>query len=230
MQTTQTARTPQQITLRPGRIRSHRKTAAGMEAATATYEVTIENLTPMTGEGSSQPFSPAILATHRGRLDVLERQGFATDELAMVAEDAISGPLVEKLSMSRFVSDVSQGDGVTFPGAESRFEISASVDAKKLSIVFMLVNTNDAFGWLDSAKLPKSGEAVYMVGAYDAGTEANTEAISDIPGPCCGNPGMGEDEHMKIRHHDGILGIGDLDSETWGWSGPVARVTITRVH
>ena len=66
-------------------------------------------------------------------------------------------------------------------------------------------------------------------GAYDAGSEINTELNGDIPGPGCGSPGMGPDEHEPIAMHDGILGVGDLDPATWGWEGPVARVTVRRL-
>ena len=77
--------------------------------------------------------------------------------------------------------------------------------------------------------LPASGETTYMVMAYDAGSEENTELVTDIPGPCCGNPGAGTDEFEVVRHHEGITGAGDLDAATYGWEGAVARVTVRRI-
>ena len=198
-------------------------------AANATYEIIVENLTPATGPGASQPFSPPILATHRGNMHVFEAGKYASSALSMVAEDAIGGPLLEMLNGSDRVHGVAAGDGVVFPGSETRLEIEARPGFWSLSLVFMLVNTNDAFGGLDGVKLPTHGEMTYMVHAWDAGSELNTELMTDIPGPCCGSPGMGTDEEKVISHHMGIMGTGDLAAATYGWEGPVARVTVRRI-
>ena len=96
-------------------------------------------------------------------------------------------------------------------------------------MAFMLVNTNDAFGGLDGVRLPHRGEKVYYIRAYDAGSELNSELASDIPGPCCGSPGQGSDEHRRIRHHAGITGAGDLDTDDYGWNDPTAKLTVTRI-
>jgi hypothetical protein len=201
----------------------------GLHSGTTTWEVVIENLTPQTGDGASQPFSPPILTTHKRGLRAIKHRKYATEELAGVAEDAMNDALVEKLRASRRVSAVTVGDGVVLPGAESRYEITSTLGANKLSIVFMLVNTNDGFGWLDAVNLPLRGEREFLVTAFDAGSERNTELTSDIPGPCCGSVGTGPDEHRRIRHHPGILGVGDLDPAVWGWRGPVAKVTVRRL-
>jgi hypothetical protein len=201
----------------------------GLAGGVATYEVTIENLTPATGDGASQPFSPPILFTQQRGARPLFDGRYATAELAGVAEDALNGPLVEALLASDMVGDVVVGDGVIMPGQSASFEITSADNNRKLSAAFMLVNTNDAFGWLRPMGLPLQGERSYMVHAFDAGTEKNTELAGDIPGPCCGSPGMGTEEMRPIHRHRGIMGFGDLDPETYGWDGPVARVTIRRL-
>ena len=147
----------------------------------------------------------------------------------MVAEDAVSGPLVDMLHASSRVQAVSMGDGVILPGGEMRLELEARPGSRNLSLVFMLVNTNDAFGGLDGVSLPASGEVSYMVMAYDAGSEENTELMTDIPGPCCGSPGAGTDEYDVVRYHEGIIGVGDLDAGTYGWEGAVAKVTVRKI-
>lgn len=199
--------------------------AAGMQ----TYEITIENLTPATGAGASQPFSPPVLTTHGRNLHLFRPQRFASNELAQIAEDAINGPMIEWLRDSGKTRDIVEGDGVILPGTEARYEIRADARNRRLSTVFMLVNTNDGFGGLDAVKLPLFGEAVHYVMAYDAGSERNTEAASDIPGPCCGSPGAGTPTHERIMRHAGIQGVGDLDPDVYGWTEPVARVTIRRL-
>ncbi len=206
------------------------KSLSNAAAPTATYEVVVENLTPATGPGMSQPFSPPILATHRNDMHVFKMGAAASSALEMVAEDAVGGPLIDMLNGSARVHDVAVGGGVIHPGADMVLEIEARPGARTLSMVFMLVNTNDAFGGLDGVRLPAHGEATYLVPAFDAGTELNTESAGDIPGPCCGSPGMGTDEDEVVRHHMGIEGHGDLAAATYGWNGPVARVTVRRLN
>lgn len=203
----------------------HHGCAAGMQ----TYEITIENLTPATGAGSSQPFSPPVLTTHGRGLHLFRPGRFASDELSQIAEDAVNGPMLMWLKDSRKTRDVIEGDGVILPGTEARYEIRADAKMRRLSAVFMLVNTNDAFGGLDAIRLPWSGETVHYVMAYDAGSELNTEAASDIPGPCCGSPGAGTPSHERITRHKGIRGVGDLEPDVYGWREPVAKVTIRRL-
>jgi hypothetical protein len=202
----------------------------GIGKSTRTYEIIVENLTPATGTGASQPFSPPVLATHHRKMNVFRPGSYASDELAQVAEDAVNGPLVDLLQNSSRVFDVVEGGGVILPGGEGRYEIQASWWKRRLSVVFMLVNTNDGFGGLDAVRLPSHGEEVYYVRAYDAGSELNTESASDIPGPCCGSPGQGTATHDVITDHAGILGGGDLDPDVYGWSEPVAKVTIRRIN
>lgn len=201
----------------------------GDNAGVRTYKILIENLTPATGDGSSQPFSPPVLATHHPREHLFREGEFASKELAQIAEDAVNGPLLEKLNNSARVHDVVEGGGVILPGATASFEIQIFGASRRLSAVFMLVNTNDGFGGLDGVKLPINGERVFYVHAYDAGSEFNSELLSDIPGPCCGSPGEGTDTRERVQAHTGILGVGDLDPDTWGWTGPVARVTVKRL-
>jgi hypothetical protein len=203
---------------------------AGVPRWVQTYEVVIENLTPATAEGASQPFSPPILATHRRDFQVFRPGAFASVELAQVAQDAVNGPMIDLLEDSHRVFDVASGDAPIPPGGQARYEIQAAAGKRRLSAVFMLVNTNDGFGGLEGARLPIRGERVYWVKAWDAGSELNTEAKADIPGPCCGSPLHGTPTHERIMRHPGILGTGDLDPAVYGWSEPVAKVTIRRIN
>jgi hypothetical protein len=197
--------------------------------STVEYEVTLENLTPATGDVSSQPFSPPVLATHNSGIRLFKRNHYASDELRQIAEDAVNGPMVEKLKNSKKVFDVVEGTGVIFPGGSDSFIIQAKRGYRKLSLVSMLVNTNDAFAGISKARLPRHGEKVYYLYAYDAGTEKNTEMTDHIPGPCCGNPLVRVPTHEKIKKHRGIRGHGDLDPDVYDWHRKVAKLTIRRI-
>jgi hypothetical protein len=202
----------------------------GVMASARTYEITLENLTPATGPGSSQPFSPPVLVTHRKNLRVFRQGKVASSELAQIAEDAVNAPMLDLLSGSHGVFEVLEGSGVIHPGNSAQYEIQAEAAKSRFSLVFMLVNTNDAFGGLDAVKLPRSGEGVYYIHAYDAGSEMNTELASHIPGPCCNTPGQGIATEERIMLHQGILGVGDLNPGDYGWTEPVAKLTITRIR
>lgn len=199
------------------------------EDATLEYEVTLENLTPATGDISSQPFSPPVLATHQSEIRLFKREHYASNELRQIAEDAVNGPMVEKLKNSNRVFDVVEGTDVIFPENSDSFLIRAKRGYNRLSLVCMLVNTNDAFAGISKAKLPRHDEEIYYLYAYDAGTEKNTELTDHIPGPCCGSPLVRVPTYEKIQYHQGIMGIGDLNPEVYGWNKKVAKITIRRI-
>jgi hypothetical protein len=196
----------------------------------ATYEIIIENLTPNNGNGASQPFSPIVVASHRARFHIFQDGKQASYELGRLAEDAQSDPLIGQLSGAPFVFDYNMGGGVVLPGETETLEVEARIGFRYLSLVSMLVNTNDGFVGADGLRLPgikERGSVVHYLNAYDAGTEKNTELKEHIPGPCCGSPGVRVPENKRVMTHAGIQGHGDLDPATWGWDEPVAKVTIT---
>jgi hypothetical protein len=201
-----------------------------MAGATRTYEITIENLTPDTGDGGSQVFSPPVLATHRANVHLFRVGAVASEELAGLAEDALNGPVVMALESNPGVHAVAQGGGVIPPGQSATYEIEAGPSARRLSAAFMLVNTNDGFSGLDGFRLPQHDRETIEVMAYDAGSEENSELMTEIPGPCCGSPGEGTASFEPIHAHEGIVGDADLDPAKWGWSGAVARISIERIR
>ena len=92
---------------------------------------------------------------------------------------------------------------------------------------------------VDNGDFRKVGDAgQWYAGAYDAGTEANTENLADIVPPCSGfvtgtdmsNPNLAT--NGVVTPHAGIQGTGtgalNLDVATHGWSDPVAKIVITR--
>jgi len=195
-----------------------------------SYRITFQNLSPGTGGGSSQPFSPPVVAVHSRKIRMFRLWHRASDELRQIAEDAVNGPMVSKLESSGEVLSVTQGTGVIFPGESAEFTVNAERGYHRLSIVAMLVNTNDGITGMSGKLLPLFGKRVIYLRALDAGTERNTEMQAHIPGPCCGNPHVRVPTNERIRFHRGITGSGDLDPSVYGWSEPVAKLTIERIH
>jgi len=206
-----------------------------------TYEVTVHNLT------TGQPFTPPAAVTHRGAVDLFEAGEPASYQVMQVAENGNLGPLLMTLDESRHVSDVVvavAGDPPPLmPGQSVTFDIEAEDGAQFLSFISMLICTNDGFTGLDGIKLPNQvgATAEYETGAYDAGTEINTEDFADLVPPCPAltgvpstDPGTGMSdpalaENGVISHHPGVFGGVDLIPGLHGWTDPVARITITRL-
>jgi hypothetical protein len=193
--------------------------------ADRSWRVTIANLTPP----GSQPLSPPLLVVHSHRVDVWSVGHIATHPLAAIAEDANNAPAESALAALAGVRSVGTGAGGPIPpGVSASYEVMTHGPFDRLSLVTMLVNTNDAFTGLDSLRLRGQGHT-HEVMAYDAGSEVNNQLRSHIPGPCCMHSFVRDPEGALIAPHPGILaGVGELDPATYAWSGAAARITITR--
>lgn len=210
-----------------------------------TYEVTIENLT------DGQPFTPALVTTHKGNDELFTVGKPASFGLKEIAENGNLTPMLERLSndSSFFEVVVQFGDDdpveprpPILPGEAETFTIEGGPPFNFISWASMLICTNDGFTGVDTVKLPnRVGQSVTLyTDGYDAGTEINTEEFADLVPPCGpltgqDNMGLGTDmsnpnlfEDGVITHHEGILGVGDLDPEINDWDNPVGTITIER--
>lgn len=198
-------------------------------AAQTNYRVVVTNIT------ANQILSPPVVVTHSAHADLFQVGEPANAGVAAIAEDADAAPLLEAIAASSEVHDAVVGlgaGGPLMPGASVVVEItSPPAGFNRLSVVGMLVSTNDAFYGLDSYRLaggPRSRSI--EVPAYDAGSEANNESCDFIPGPPCGNPGVRDTAGAEgfVHVHPGISGVGDLDPANWDWKNPVAHIRIIR--
>lgn len=207
-----------------------------------TYEVSITNLT------TGQPFTPALVATHRGSDGFFRVGGPASTGLERIAESGDLEPMIARIGDDRdfFAHVVQLGDPQlppVMPGQTVTLQIDAATPHNFLSWASMLICTNDGFTGVDTLKLPSVvGQSITVsTDGYDAGTEINTEEWEDIVPPCAPltgqdnlGQGTGDDqpglaEGGVIRHHPGILGVGGLDPMLNDWTNPVATITATRI-
>ncbi len=190
------------------------------------YQVTITNLT------RAQVFTPVLVSSHRKGVSLFQAGSPASPELAALAEGGDVAPLSTSLQANARVRDVANSGGLLMPGESVTVTVSAS-RARYISLASMMIPTNDSFIAINSVRAPKGHRtAVYYSPAYDAGSEPNDESCLNIPGPVCGgeggSPGAGGEGYVHISR--GIAGIGDLDSATYDWKNPVARIAITRIR
>ena len=196
---------------------------ARADDATKTWRVTITNLT------SAQPLSPPLFAVHTNKVDVWSVGSVASPGVAAIAEDADNSTLTAALTGAPGVRSVKTGvGGPIAPGTSRTYAVETRGKHNRVSVLTMLVNTNDAFTGLDSFRLRGHGSSLATM-AYDAGSERNNELRSHIPGPCCNNPFVRDPEGALIRHHEGITGRGELSPAVYDWADPAARITIERV-
>lgn len=193
------------------------------------YEITVTNLT------RGQVLSPPVVAIHAEHFGGLYELGApASVELAMVAEDAVNGPLMSKLQADGAVMSVGAMAGPIPPGMSRSITLDGMGAFRHISVVGMLVETNDAFFAINGERGPNLGTSTFFSPAYDAGSEANTELCAHIPGPPCGMANVRVTEgaegfvHVHAGFHTGDPENG-LAAQQYDWRNPVAKITVRRV-
>ena len=195
------------------------------------YEVSITNLT------RGQVITPPVVVLHAPSFRLFSPGMPAPEALVPLAEDGMTGPLVEALEDADGVTGLAVGGGPILPGATMTVVVEGSAMPMAVSVVGMLASTNDAFFGARGLPVPPlaiRGLALpilsgpHFAAAWDAGSEANTESCDEIPGPPCGNGGVRHVEGAEgfVSIHSGVHGVGDLDPATHDWNNPVAMIRI----
>lgn len=191
-------------------------------------EVTVVNAT------HGQIFSPPVVAVHQPSARIFEVGAAASAPVAALATDGVTDGLVAALAARHDVEAVLAAAAPILPGDSATYTLEVTGRGALISVVAMLVSSNDAFLGIDSAPLPQdSATASLHAVAYDAGVEENSESCAHVPGPPCGTVFVGLPEHtgnVRVHVHPGIRGDGDLDAAIYDWRNPVATVTVRRVR
>lgn len=212
--------------------------------AATEYRVEIQNLT------TGAYFTPFLVAAHPGNVSLFESGMPASRNLQQMAEGGnVSGLRNDVQSIGGRIVENPAG-GLLGPGAKATANVGAlNPNNTHLSIVAMLLPSNDAFAGLNSLELPTvNGTYTYSLNIYDSGTEANDElrgsgapgvAGMPVPPPLQGAVGTGgtgvpnTSPEGFVSIHRGVLGdldptggVSDIDAANQGWSNPTVRVTI----
>ena len=194
-------------------------------------------------------FTPLLVTAHPDTADLFSVGDTASSEIQAMAEGGdISGlaMLADNLGAQTLENPAA---GLLAPGNTTMISDMSTGENDRLSIVAMLLPTNDGFVGLDSWKIPDTaGTYTLYLNAYDAGTEANDEIINGGGAPGVqgipANPGENGgtnasgvtsiEANQMIHVHRGNIGdtevaggISDLDSRIHRWLNPVAKVTVT---
>ena len=193
-----------------------------------SYEVTVTNLT------YAQPLSPIAVVLH-GDSAMWAVGGMASTSLEKLAEGGDNTDFIAETSVLASVS----GESALAPGASSTLTVTTEDEmATHLSLVSMLVNTNDAFTGLtamDLSSLTVDTPKTWTLGVYDAGTEANSELAGTIPGPADSGTGYDaiRDDVDFVARHPGVVTMDDglstsVLTQAHRFDNPAIKLTITR--
>lgn len=205
----------------------------GTNPTTASFRLTLTNIT------HNQPLSPMAVVLHGDTYTAWELGVPASQPLEMMAESGSPTALVQAADSDPNVLATTVGAGVLPPGSTDSVNLSVTTSGNiRLTLATMLVNTNDAFGGLNAkplGQLAVGQSATFMVPAYDAGTEANSESAATVPGPAAGGEGFNalRDDKDFVTIHPGVISgqdglSGSALSNAHRWDNPVFKLVVTR--
>ena len=217
---------------------------AAAVASAADFNVRIVNLT------NGIWYTPFLVAAHPVGTSLFTVGQPASASLQAMAEGGdISGLVMDLQALGATIAENPAG-GLLPPAMSANVDLNTDGTSNVLlSVVAMLLPTNDAFAGLNSISIPNDpGTYMYDVPAYDAGTEANDELVTGggmpgvagipaDPGGLTGTGGTGAaaaDANTNVHIHrntlgdtDAVAGVSDLDSRVHRWLNPVVRVVVT---
>lgn len=209
----------------------------------ADLDITIQNLT------SGMSFTAILAVAHTPDASLFEVGETASAELQAMAEGGSLDGLASIGATINADALANPAGGLLLPGMSTTGDLMTSDGNTVLSVVAMILPTNDGFIGLDNWTIPtEAGTYTVYVNAYDAGTEANDEIRG---GGAPGTPGMpvpppladeiGENgsgvtttsNNMTVHIHPGNIGdadqaagVSDVQNTVHRWLNPVAKVTI----
>jgi len=194
-------------------------------------------------------FTPLLVTAAPSTTHLYTEGMAASANLQAMAEGGDTAGL--KTDLMAVGADVAAANATPLaPGATATATFTNTAAANThLSVVGMLLPTNDGFAGLDSIMVPTAaGSYTFYANGYDAGTEANNELVNGggapntlgipaDPGAANGTGGTGVasvDANTTVHIHRGIIGdtnptagISDLDTTVHRWLNPVAQIVVT---
>lgn len=208
----------------------------------AQFEITVTNLT------NAQPLSPVAIMLHNTGFHSFIDGETSSTALEVLAEGGDNSAVLAEAEAAQQHIATASTDGPVPPSAISP-SVSLSVPADqledlRLSVISMLVHTNDAFTGTNAANVSGMavGETRTMNGpTWDSGTEANSETRATMPGPDFGGEGFNaerDDPVDLVRFHQSVvtsestefgLATSDLQDQH-RFLNPTSRITVTRIQ
>ena len=160
----------------------------------------------------SQPMTPPVVILHNAPesengIRYFQIGDVVGEEVEIVAEDGDIAPLIENAQgqilagrVSAVGAAVPEEGGPLLPGATASVTLTQELPDQVLSIVVMVVCTNDGFTGVDSLEI---AEGTFTTPVYDAGSETNVEMLDWWVPPCGTETNETDDENGVITLHPG---------------------------
>ncbi len=206
------------------------------------FEVTVTNLT------NAQPLSPVAVMLHQNGFNSFVDGETASLALEILAEGGSNADILSEVQAATQHVASASTEGPVPPRAISpvvTLDVPvADLDNLRLSVISMLVHTNDAFTGANAVDVSGMavGDSRTLTGpTWDSGTEANNETRSTIPGPDFGGEGFNverDDLIDVVRFHQSVVtrenpefGLPTSDLEDrHRFLNPSSRIIVTRVQ
>ncbi len=220
----------------PGEIRGQLVDAAA--AATGGLTVTLTNTS------ASQPMTPPIVILHNAPdadngARIFEVGQPASSQIIAIAENGNNGPMLDLIGYLTDQGRVSEhavgfadpeNPGPLLPGMTATVDLDLQSDDQRMTIVSMVVCTNDGFSAANAHTLAADVTETFVTPIFDAGSESNVLALNYWVPPCSpdGNSdNITDDENGSITMHPGQSGSENPDFDFEAGSR-LLEVTITR--
>ena len=201
----------------------------------ANYEVVVTNMT------NAQALSPVAFVVHKTGFTAFTLGERAEHAIQVLAESGDNSNFLAAANGNAFVLNTSSSTGTLLPGTSEtyRFQVASSeVSNLRLTALSMLTYTNDGFAGIDAYNINYMavGQEIRIEAtAYDAGTEANTETTTTMPGTNGEGYNGDRDDIVNFVHlHAGVVGNVDLGSShlspDYRFDNPVMEISIRRLN
>ena len=213
-------------------------------ATDARFEVRVTNLT------NAQPLSPVAVIMHSSGFNNFIDGERASVAVEMLAEGGDNSQVLSEAeaATATYIASASTA-GPVLPRSSTDTPLTLDVPASeladlRLSVMTMLVHTNDAFTGLnatDISDMEVGSSRTFNAPTWDAGTELDSELAGTLPGPDFGGEGFNaarDDRIDRVRFHNGAVTNADPTfglptsglEEQHRFLNPSSRIVVTRVQ
>ena len=198
----------------PGEIRGQLVDAA--TSATGGLTVTLTNTS------ASQPMTPPIVILHNAPdadngARIFEVGQPASSQIVAIAENGNNGPMLDLIGYLTDQGRVSEhavgfadpaNPGPLLPGMTATVDLDLQSDDQRMTIVSMVVCTNDGFSAANAHTLSADVSETFVTPIFDAGSETNVLSLNYWVPPCSpdGSDNITDDENGSITMHPGQSG------------------------
>ncbi len=208
-----------------------------VDAMPAAGSVTVT----LTNTAEHQPMTPPIVVLHNAPdadngMRLFELGQPAIDPIVAIAENGNNGPMVDLLG---YLTDQGRASafavgfadpanpGPLLPGMSASVTLDLVSDDQVMSIVSMVVCTNDGFSAANAHVLSDDTTETFVAPIYDAGSETNVLTADYWVPPCGSELNLTDDENGSIMLHPGQDGSENPDFDFEAGTRYL-EVTITR--